>query len=245
MEEFGNLKRISVREILYLYEKGERRFERIKPLDVDFSGHKLEGASFVGSDLTLCKFDDCDLTNANFSNCNLDWSAFRRAILRGTNFENASIKYADLSGAVMDSSTNFRNADLSQSLAIDTEIMGTKLEGAITTGLVTSITQLDPNELDEVINRLVAMNAPTDIIMKIKSNLKKLHQLRETLQEIKADYFKGVVEGGGKSGVYGGVTAQELEYQIGALASEINSLYGQAVRYAGKKESKDVTSLYR
>jgi len=239
---------MSIEEILSLYKKGERNFEKIKPIGLDFSGHKLEEASFSGSDLTLCKFDDCDLTNANFSNCILDWSSFRRAILKGANFENASIKYANLCEAIMDSLTNFRNANLSESLALNTEIMGTKLEGAITTGLVTSITQLDPNELDKIIDRLVAMNAPTDIIMRIKSNLQKLHQLRETLQQIKADYFKsgssssggGIYGGGSRGGIYGTAT-QKLEYQMGAVASEIFSLYGQAL----SKSKKEEASLYR
>ena len=56
----------------------------------DFSNAELQGAVFVGQDLTGCNFENAFLSGADFSGCNLTNVNFTDAWLRDVDFEDAT-----------------------------------------------------------------------------------------------------------------------------------------------------------
>lgn len=114
---------MNAKELLQLYEKGERNFSGVKLqsaylsekclLDVNLSGANLQGEEILPTRLVKTI-----LINANLNSANLQWTILRRAKLINSNLQGANLKNSDLAGAKLINANlqgaNLRNADLSK-----------------------------------------------------------------------------------------------------------------------------------
>ncbi len=149
---------VPVREILERYRKGERSFTGIKCSAVDLNGIDISKADFSNSDLSFSNFDGSNLSGCNFAGCNMEWSSFRRTNLSGADFRKANLKYCDFSNAIFEHA-NLRDADLSWSIAFDTNIQSADTKGAMIETVAFDVSQLTREGMDRVQMQLARLKS--------------------------------------------------------------------------------------
>lgn len=102
----------------------DRRFSKCHFVRCNFSLAKLNQTSFTDVSFKECKllglhFDHCHklLFSANFATCTLDHSSFYQLKMKGTTFENCSLRAVDLT-----------EADLSSSIFLGCDLFDAKFE---------------------------------------------------------------------------------------------------------------------
>jgi len=94
-------------------------FTKAKFLGTYFDGCDLRNASFDEASLRSCSFKDADLRGASFKGACLNKATFWGANLIGCDFRGADMQEAVLDGTIVDSTTDFRGADLINAYTAD------------------------------------------------------------------------------------------------------------------------------
>jgi hypothetical protein len=214
------------------YEKGRRNFDNVKSSGQDFHGFVLKGCSFRKADLSWSHFDTADLSGCDFTEANLMWSGIRNVNLRNTNFFKANVSYCDFSNSIFEN-TDFQKADLTATLLFNVNLGGAKTGGANMSWSATSIMQLDEAGLKFVLERLQQMGGqiPLELLTHIQLVVKKVHEKKEQLAQMKLAY--GGPQAAGGEGTYSARIAA-LERDISALYGEFEGLYAKAFAYGGR-----------
>lgn len=230
---------VPLHDILERYKKGERKFIGIKCSGVDFNDLDISGSDFSESDMSYSNFDGSNLSDCNFTNCNMEWSSFRRANLTRANFEKANLTYCDFSNAILENA-RLRNADLSWSIAFNTNIQSADTKGAMITTVAFDVSQLTREGLDHVQMRLAKMKSqiPYELHLLLRFAVSAAHE-KAHLNVQQAENMSSYARFNSGSGNLAVGAENNLSYSISSPYSTAVPYKGDTPYKTGKKKKDD------